>query len=131
MGPEAWPWGPLPPAYAADWEASGYSFPVLAALCWKILMDAYAAARDLVPSDRWLDVRFEDVLADPNARFKDMLTFLGLDDHPALHAALARIALSAGRQREYRRQLDPASLALVERSLAGHLSAWGYDAMAA
>jgi Sulfotransferase family len=115
MGPQAWQWGPLPSAYAADWEASGYSFPVL-------------AARDLVPGDRWLDVRFEDVLADPDARFKEMLAFMGLEEHPALHAALARIALSADRQRAYRRQLDPASLALVERSLAGHLSAWGYDA---
>jgi hypothetical protein len=128
MGPQAWQWGPLPPAYAADWEASGRSFPVLAAQCWKILMDAYAAARDLVPPDRWLDVRFEDVLVDPEARFKEMLAFMGLDEHPALHAALSRMALSAARQQEYRRQLDPASLALVERSLAGHLAAWGYDA---
>jgi hypothetical protein len=127
MGPEAWQWGPLPPAYAAEWEASGYSFPVLAAQCWKILMDAYAAARNLVPADRWMDVRFEDVLADPDARFKEMLAFMGLDEHPAVHAALSKIALSADRQQEYRRQLDPASLALVERSLAGHLSAWGYD----
>jgi hypothetical protein len=127
LGPEAWQWGPLPPAYAAEWEASGYSFPVLAAQCWKILMDAYAAARNLVPADRWMDVRFEDVLADPDARFKEMLAFMGLDEDPAVHAALSKIALSADRQREYRRQLDPASLALVERSLAGHLSAWGYD----
>ena len=127
MGPEAWQWGPLPPAYAAEWEASGYSFPVLAAQCWKILMDAYAAARNLVPADRWMDVRFEDVLADPDARFKEMLAFMGLDEHPAVHAALSKIALSADRQQEYRRQLDPASLALIERSLAGHLSAWGYD----
>ena len=52
---------------------------------------------------------------------------MGLDEHPAVHTALSKIALSADRQREYRRQLDPASLALVERSLAGHLSAWGYD----
>jgi hypothetical protein len=127
MGPEAWQWGPLPPAYAAEWEASGYSFPVLAAQSWKILMDAYAAARNLVPADRWMDVRFEDMLADPDARFKEMLAFMGLDEHPAVHAALSKIALSADRQQEYRRQLDPASLALVERSLAGHLSAWGYD----
>jgi len=127
LGPEAWQWGPLPPAYAAEWEASGYSFPVLAAQCWKILMDAYAAARNLVPADRWMDVRFEDVLADPDARLKEMLAFMGLNEHPAVHAAVSKIALSADRQREYRRQLDPDSLALVERSLAGHLSAWGYD----
>lgn len=127
MGPEAWQWGPLPPAYAAEWEASGRSFPVLAAESWKILMDAFAAARALVPGDRWLDVRFEDVLADPHGRFKEMLTFMGLDEHPALHAALARTALSPDRQQQYRRQLDPASRAQVERSLAGHLPAWGYE----
>jgi len=130
MGPEQWQWGPLPPAYAADWEASGRSFPVLAAQCWKILMDAYGAARELVPGDRWLDVRFEDVLADPQGRFKEMLSFMGLDEDPALHAALARITLSPDRRHQYRHQLDPASLALVERSLAGHLAAWGYEATA-
>jgi omega-hydroxy-beta-dihydromenaquinone-9 sulfotransferase len=127
LGPEAWQWGPLPPAYAADWEASGRSFPVLAAQCWKILMDAFADARELVPADQWMDVRFEDVVADPHGRLKEMLVFAGLDEHPALHAALAKIALSPDRQQDYRRQLDPASIALVERSLAAHLAAWGYE----
>jgi hypothetical protein len=128
LGPAHWQWGPLPPAYAAEWEASGRSFPVLAGLCWKILMDAYAAARELVPGDRWLDVRFEDVLADPQERFKEILSFMDLDEDPALHEALARITLSSERQHQYRRLLDPASLAMVERSLAGHLAAWGYEA---
>jgi Sulfotransferase family len=127
MGPETWQWGPLPPAYAAEWKASGRSFPVLAAIAWKILMDAFADARALTPGDQWLDVRFEDVLADPRRRFKEMLAFMGLNEHPALESALARTTLSPGRQQAYRRQLDPASLALVERSLAGHLPAWGYD----
>jgi Sulfotransferase family len=131
LGPDRWQWGPLPPAYAAEWEASGRSFPVLAALCWKILMDAYAAARELVPGDRWLDVRFEDVLADPEERLKAILSFFGLDEDPGLRAALDRITLSPERQHDYRRQLDPASLAMVERSLAGHLAAWGYEPVAA
>ena len=130
LGPEHWQWGPLPSAYAAEWEASGRSFPVLAAQCWKILMDAYTAARELVPQDRWLDVRFEDVLADPEERFKEMLSFMELDEDPGLHATLARITLSPERQHQYRRLLDPTNLAMVERSLAGHLAAWGYEAAA-
>jgi Sulfotransferase family len=127
MGPQAWQWGPLPPAYAAEWEASGRSFPVLAAQCWKILMDAFAAARELVPGDQWLDVRFEDVLADPHGKLKEILAFMGLDEHPAVHAALARIALAPDRQQQYRRQLDPASVILVEQALARHLPVWGYE----
>jgi hypothetical protein len=126
-GPEHMGCGPLSEADLAEWEASGRSFPVLAGLSWKIEMDAMVAARELVPADQWLDVRFEDVLADPHGRFKEMLTFAGLEEHPALHAALAKIALSPDRQQEYRRQLDPASIALVERSLAAHLTAWGYE----
>jgi Sulfotransferase family len=127
MGPEAWQWGPLPPAYAAEWEASGQSFPVLAAIAWKILLDAFADARALVPGDRWLDVRFEEVLADPRHQLKELLAFMGLDEHPALERALARTVLSPERQSAYRRQLDPASLALVERSLERHLLDWGYE----
>jgi hypothetical protein len=80
-----------------------------------------------VPGDQWLDVRIEDVLADPGRRFKELLAFMGLDAHPAVDAALARTALSPGRQQAYRRELDPASMAAVEQSLAGHLPVWGYE----
>jgi hypothetical protein len=90
-------------------------------------MDAFMDARELVPADQWMDVRFEDVLTDPHGRFKEMLAFAGLDEHPALQSALARIALSPDRQHDYRRQLDPVSVAQVERSLAAHLAAWGYE----
>ncbi len=127
MGPEAWQWGPLPPAYAADWEASGYSFPVLAAQCWKILMDAYAAARDLVPTDRWLDVRFEDVLADPRARFTEMLAFAGLELSPTFERVLARTPFHRDRADAFRRTLGPPTVALLDASLAAHLRALGYD----
>jgi hypothetical protein len=59
-----------------------------------------------------------------------MLSFMELDEDPGLYATLARITLSPERQHQYRRLLDPASLALVERSLASHLAAWGYEAAA-
>jgi hypothetical protein len=42
-------------------------FVLLAGLGWKLLMDAYAAARELVPTGHWIDVRFEDLLADPRS----------------------------------------------------------------
>jgi hypothetical protein len=126
LGPEQWRWGPLPPAYAEEWEASGRSFPLLVGLGWKVMMDAYDAARALVPDDRWLDVRFEDVLAEPEASLKELLGFMDLDPDPAFDAALSRTAFVAGRRDAYQRVLDPASVALLEASLAGHLGRWGY-----
>jgi hypothetical protein len=126
LGPEQWPWGPLPPAYAAEWEASGRSFPLLAGLGWKKLMDAYAAAREQAPAGRWLDVRFEDLLADPRSCFKQMLDLMGLDQDPAFDRALARTRFAADRRDAFRRELGPDTVALLERSLAGHLERWGY-----
>ena len=127
QGPERWPWGPLPPGYAAEWEASGRSFVLLAGLGWKILMDAYAAARDLVPADRWLDVRFEDVLADPRASFKHMLDLMGLEEDRRFDRALSRERFVDDRREAFRRELGPAAVELLERSLAGHLERWGYS----
>lgn len=118
---------PMAPEYRAEWEASGQSFAILAAAGWKSAMDAHAAARALTPAQQWLDVRFEDVLADPKARFKEMLEFIGLDATPAFEQALARTTFRRDREDDFRRSLDPATVAMLEASLARHLRAWGYD----
>jgi hypothetical protein len=116
----------LPPAYAAEWEASGRSFVLLAGLGWKMLMDAYATARDLVPAGQWLDVRFEDVLADPRAGFKEMLELMGLDEDKTFNRALSSVRFAVDRRDAFRRELGPAAVELLERSLADHLRFWGY-----
>jgi hypothetical protein len=119
--------GPLPPEYLAEWEASGRSFPLLAALSWKVVMNAYAAARELVPAEQWLDVRYEDVLADPQSRFKEMLDFLGLRSSPVFDLALKRAKIHASRGDAFRRLLDAPTIELLNRSLGEHLRAWGYE----
>ncbi len=57
-GPQGWGFGALPPAYGREWEESGRSKTVLAALQWKLLMDAFEAAREAVEPERWQEVRF-------------------------------------------------------------------------
>jgi Sulfotransferase family len=117
---------PLAPEYREEWEASGRSFVVLAAVGWKSAMDAHAAARALTPQGQWLDVRFEDVLADPRAQFKDILDFVGLEAAPAFERALARTRFRGDRADAFRRSLGPATVALLEASMSEHLRAWGY-----
>jgi hypothetical protein len=117
---------PMAPEYRAEWEASGRSFAVLAAAGWKSAMDAYAAARAATPEQQWLDVRFEDVLADPQARFKEMLEFAGLEASPVFERTLARTEFRRDRADAFRRSLGPATVAVLDASLAEHLRAWGY-----
>jgi hypothetical protein len=126
-GPEQWPWGPLPPEYAAEWDAGGRSFVLLAGLGWKVLMDAYVNAREQVPASQWLDVRFEDVLADPRSCFKEMLAHMELEEEPSLVRALSRTRFATDRREAFRQELGPAAVELLERSLCGHLQRWGYN----
>jgi hypothetical protein len=126
-GPAEWLFGPLPDAYRDEWEASGRSFVLLAGLAWKLLVDAFEAARrDLAP-EQWLEVRYEDVLAEPRATFATILEFLGLPADRRFDQALARYEFRPSRTNAFVRDLDPAGLQLLETSLAGHLHRFGYS----
>lgn len=126
-GPGAWSWGELPPAYAAEWESSGRSFVVLAGLAWKVLMDSFDAARAALEDGCWLDVRYEDVLADPPGEMKRMLEFLGLYPDARFDARLARYRFGSARTQAFRKDLDARSLAALDASLGEHLAHRGYD----
>lgn len=125
-GPDEWSWGPLPPAMAKEWEDSGRSFAVLAGLEWKLLMQAFEAARDLVPEPQWLEVRYEDFVAEPREHMRAMLDHLGLSWTPAFERGFARYTLDAGRREAYRRDLGIHDLAMLDVSLAPALARHGY-----
>ena len=126
-GPDAWSWGPLPETYAEEWDASGRCPSwCCAGLCWKLLMDAYEAARSAVPAGQWLDVRYEDVVADPAGEMARMLDFIGLPADARFDAALARYRFGSNRKQAFRTDLDEAGLKLLDASLADHLARWGY-----
>ena len=128
-GPSSWSLGPLPERYALEWEHSGRSYVVLAGLAWKLLMDAFDAARNSIAPQQWLDVRYEDVLAEPRKQVARMLEFLGLDWSRRFEAGFGRYRFEHGRSAAFRRDLDPTNLALLERSLAGRLLAYDYPLM--
>lgn len=127
QGPSKWYLGPLPDAYQAEWEASGRSFVLLAGLGWKLLMDAFDTARAAAPPGQWLDIRYEDLVADPRGYAKTILEFLDLDWSTEFEASFSRCVFTTGRVEAFRRDIDPENLALLEGSLGSHLRAWGYD----
>jgi hypothetical protein len=126
QGPDKWIYGPLPAPLRQQWEEHGRSFPVLAALCWRMLIEAFEDARDLTPPEQWLDVRYEDLLADPRGEVKRVLGFLGLHWDDAFEAGFLRQHITAGRSAAYRSELTAAQLAAMEDVLAEPLARWGY-----
>lgn len=127
QGPSNWYLGPLPEALQREWEAADRSFAVLAALGWRLLMEAFEQARGNTPTGQWLDVRYEDVVADPRREFGRMLDFLGLPWDASFEAGFARHEIVPGRSHAYRRDLTPPQLHAVEDCLAGALPRWGYQ----
>jgi hypothetical protein len=125
-GPEGWGWGRLPEPYEREWEASGRSFPVLAALEWKVLMDAFAEARSAIPSERWLEIRYEDLIHDPTASTKELVEFAGLSWTADYEDRFLRYRFEAGRADAFRRDLGDSHLRSIDQVLRVRLAQLGY-----
>jgi hypothetical protein len=111
-GPSATSIG-LPPTATDDWEKAGRSFVALAGLTWSSLLDAYDESRSALPSDGWLRIRYEDLVADPVEVMGQILDFAGLRPHSDVDDGLAE-RTSAGRLDAYLRDLHPAQVKELE-----------------
>jgi hypothetical protein len=126
LGPSGWHFGPLPEAYAQEWDDAGRSPVHLAGIGWKVLMDAVSVARATVPSELWLDVRYEDLLADPRKQTDVILEFFGIPWTPEFERSFVRHRFSAARSEAFRRDLTPEQVMLLDNSLVSHLREYGY-----
>ena len=125
-GPDHWQWGPLPAAYLSEWRESGFSFPVLAGLLWKLLIDAHDAAAATLPPGRWLEVRYEDVVESPAKAFATMLEFAGLPASATFNRALGRLPFGKDRTQAFRRDLETETVAALSSSLEKYLERLRY-----
>jgi Sulfotransferase family len=125
-GPDAWGWGPLPTAYRKEWEVSGRSYVVLAAVQWKMLMDAFERAREGIPQERWLDVRYEDFLEDPQGTVETIVAFLARPMSDVLRRAVGVQRFDASRRNAFRHALSEADVSALNTVLAEHLERYGY-----
>ncbi len=125
-GPGHWHFGDLPPAYQEEWERSGHSFVVLAGLAWKLLIDAAEQARALLPPQSWLEVRYEDVVADPVTTLDAVCAFLDLPPSEPFHQRVRAYDMDAGRAHAYVADLGAAAVAQLDDSLGDHLARLGY-----
>jgi len=126
-GPENWNWGPLPPALAEEWERGGRSFHLLAAICWKLLMEAFERAQRELPPQSLLVLRYEDFLDAPEEAVDRILHFCGLDWTPRFRREVTGWPLDGGRRNAYGRDLSPQQVADMEACLAPLLARLGYS----
>ncbi len=126
-GPGAWGFGPLSAEDEQTWIDSGRSFPVLAGLEWKLLMEAFAAAQPSVPEQAWLELRYEDLVARPREQVERLISHLGLEWTDAFDRAFAGLEFTPARTGAYREELSARDADLLDRVLAPALRAHGYE----
>lgn len=120
LGPSGWHFGPLPADLEAAWEKHGRSQPVLAAIAWRMLLDAHAECAEEL-GDRWITVRYEDVLEDSKANLTAILEHIGLGWTEAFESGIARYQLTSGRKSAFRRDLSEEQITAMEDVIGEHL----------
>jgi hypothetical protein len=125
-GPEGWHFGRLGAARARRWDESGRSFTLLAGLGWATLMDSYDASCAELGPERWLEVRYEDLVADPAASLATITAFLGLPADRRFDRHVGRHRFDATRLEVWRDDLGRCDAALLTEELSVPLARRGY-----
>lgn len=125
QGPQNWRFGPLADRHRRTWERHDRSFVALAALNWKILVDSVERSRASVPADRFHQVRYEDLLDEPEIVLRDLLDFAGLEWTEEVERAVRRADFHDPRGR-YRDDLSPEQQQILESVLHDDLERLGY-----
>jgi hypothetical protein len=126
-GPDRWGWGALPYRDQQAWEASGRSFSVLAALEWKVLMGASAETKAAIDPERWIDVRYEDLLRDHTSTTKGLMEFMGLEWTEAFDERFRRYRFRSVRAEAFRSDLASSDVSAMEGVIGSELRTWGYS----
>lgn len=126
-GPEGWSMGPLSAEQNERWQKYDRSFVALAGLEWEVLMDAYQRARQSVPADRLMEIRYENLCADPLGQVRAATEFAGLSWSPRLERSIASLSLK-NQNDKWKQGLSPAQQEVLTDCLRQSLAHWGYRA---
>ena len=124
-GPQRWRWGALPAQYEKEWLNGNRSFILLAAIQWKILMDAYEKSKKKVPAHSLLEIKYEDLIRTPKKTMNKVLTFCQLQKSKKFDRLLDSIHLRHSNIK-WKKNLTVQQQQLIEKSLHKHLKNYGY-----
>ena len=125
-GPSNWRWGELSPAHQEEWERHGRSFLALAGIQWKILMDAMEAAKRSLTPGRLLEIRYEDVCADPLKLFRRAMDFSGLEWSTGFESVVRSWTFRSENDK-WQRDFTAQQQSSLEDVLGSYLPRYGYQ----
>lgn len=124
-GPKNWRWGELPPHYDAEWKFHNRSFIALAAIEWKILMDAFEEAKRSLPGERILQIRYEDFCSRPELILEKVLEFCELKRSGRFKKTIRRVDIQ-NRNFKWAKDLSTEQKSILHDVLKEYLDRYGY-----
>jgi hypothetical protein len=125
-GPTRWNFGPLPEKYQREWEKHNRSFLVLAGLEWKLMMDAFDETAKEIPSDQWMEIRYEDFVDQPREGMQQILQFAGLQ-WPKKFEREFSLHRFGENKKGFLRDLTGSQVAQLEEVIGEYLERRGYE----
>lgn len=125
-GPDRWRLGPLDEPRLNVWRDAEQSFAVLAGLQWDVLLESTRRDFEGMGSDATIEIRYEDLCADPSSTIERILGF-GRLAHPA--PLVATIADHGFRNRndQWEHWMSQADAEALTAAIRGHLDLYGYE----
>jgi omega-hydroxy-beta-dihydromenaquinone-9 sulfotransferase len=124
-GPQNWGWGELLPDQKKEWNEHGQSFVALAAIQWKILMDAMEKAKKTLSSEEFLEIRYEDLCADPLGQLRKVTQFCELEWTDGFRRHLGKYQPNNTNDK-FMYDLTPKQQRDLEEVLGNYLRRYGY-----
>jgi hypothetical protein len=125
-GTKGWRGLDMTPDQQARWNASGQSFVTLGAMELSDMFDAMVAATSLVASDRFMEIRYEDLCDDPTGVFSTVTDFCDLEYTDGFDGSVIDFGFRNTNDK-WRRDLTELQQRQLETELSPHLLRWGYE----
>jgi hypothetical protein len=90
-------------------------------------MDAFDETRAGIASERYLELRYEDLVADPRGTWPQILELAGLEWTDTFDEAFERYPVATSRREAFRKDLSERQIEQLEETIGDHLGARGYD----
>jgi len=124
-GPSNWRWGELPPNYLKEWNRHEESFIAMAAIQWKIILDATESAISKISPKDIIEIKYEEICTNIWKTFETILAFCEMECSRAFEKSLGRFKLRNANDK-WKNDLTRDQQEILSEILDKHLSKCAY-----
>jgi hypothetical protein len=128
QGPQNWRWGELSASQKDEWEKHDKSFLALAAIEWKILMDAWEKAKEITDHKDILEIKYENFCSDPVDVLKSAIEFCYLEWSDKFKRSINnKIKNLKSTNFKWQQDLSEKQRSILDEVIGLHLKKYGYS----